>query len=82
MATRQSIDASSQNGISFADGDADDPVVVVKNVFISKRTQPNRIATNGVFSGHVVEVWADGAVFDTVTGKFLFPGRDFNFGDL
>lgn len=30
------------------------------------------------FNGHAVEVFADNAVYDTVSGAYLFPGRDFN----
>ena len=30
------------------------------------------------FNGHAVEVYADGAVWDTVSSTYLYPGRDFN----
>jgi len=30
------------------------------------------------FNGHAVEVFADGAVWDTVNNAYLFPGRDYN----
>jgi hypothetical protein len=30
------------------------------------------------FNGHPVEVFSDGAVWDTVAGVYLYPGRDFN----
>ena len=74
-------DATSQSGVSFAAGGASSGNI--KNVNISKSddaTRNSRAAT--AFNGHAVEIWADGAVWDTVSGVYLFPNRDFNFGDL
>lgn len=56
-----------------------------KSISISKHDEASRVsllAKNGAFNGHAIEVWADGTVWDTVSSKALFPGRDFNFGDL
>ena len=42
----------------------------------------SKLANGGSFNGHAVEVYADGAVWDTVNNAYLFPGRDYNPGDV
>lgn len=80
MSSRKSNDTTSQNGVSFAAGNPS--LSNAKNVNYSQRIDGSLLLNNGAFNGHAVEVWADGAVWDTVSNKFLFPGTDFNPGDL
>jgi hypothetical protein len=82
MSSRKSNDSSSQSGVNYATGGAVSSAVVQKNVSISQPSAGSLISLSGGFNGHAVEVWADGAVWDTVSNVFLFPGRDFNVGDL
>jgi len=83
MATRKSTDTTSQNGIAFAGGSSSSAPSTIKDVNYSQMVDPGRaLLKNGAYNGHAVEVWADNAVFDTVTGAFLFPGRDYNVNDL
>lgn len=42
-------------------------------------TQRSRVAA---LNPHKLEIYADGAVWDTVSNKFLIVGKDFEFGDL
>lgn len=77
---KNSSDQSSQNGVSFAAGNPSLPNS--KNVNYSQTINDSKLATGTAFNGHAVEVWGDNAVFDTVSGTFLFPGRDYNPGDL
>jgi len=81
MSSRKSNDNSSQNGVAFQSGN---PVVsAVKNVNYSQFADTGRLLVkNGAFNGHAVEVWADGGVWDTISGKFLFPGTDYNVHDV
>lgn len=80
MASRKSNDTTSQNGVSFAAGNPSLPNS--KNVNYSQHISENSLQKSGAFNGHAVEIWADGAVWDTVSNKFLFPGTDYNPGDL
>lgn len=69
MSHRQS--SNSSGGITYPAGNSSQPVT--QNVYYSQ-TSSNIKA----FNGHAVEVFADGAVWDTVSGVYLFPGRDYN----
>lgn len=85
MLSRQSNDSTSQNGINYQVGSAAPRGTVQKNVTITKQaeaTSNSLLGKNGAFNGHAVEIWADGAVFDTVLGVHLRPGTDFNPGDV
>lgn len=81
MSTRKSIDGTSQSGVSFSPGNPN--AMTQKDITLSQSVASNsQIFKNGAYNGHAVEVWADGAVYDTVSGVFLFPGRDYNPNDL
>lgn len=86
MSSRQSTDTTSASGVNYTAGAASASTVpVVKNIIQTKNSDFNTnslLAKNGAFNGHAVEVWADGAVWDTVSSSYLFPGRDFNPGDI
>lgn len=69
MSHRQTTDSS--GSIQYTPGVSTLPNI--KNVYYSQSS--SKIVA---FNGHPVEVFADNAVFDTVTGTYLFPGRDFN----
>ena len=79
MSSRKGTDSTSQNGVSFSPGNPS--LSNVKNVNYSQ-TVNNKLATAMAYNGHAVEVWADGAVWDTVSGAFLFPFRDFDPNNL
>ena len=68
-------DSASQNGVSFAAGNP--ALSNSKNVNYSQFSN-NKLATATAYNGHAVEVWSDGAVYDTVSGAFLFPFRDYD----
>lgn len=80
MSTRKSSDSTSQNGVGFQAGSGS--TQTVRNVNYSQQFTDSVLIKNGAFNGHTVEVWADNSVYDTVTGAFLFPGRDYNVADL
>lgn len=50
----------------------------LKNVSISLDPVKSAQLSAKTFNGHTVEVYADGAVWDTVSNKYLQPGVDFN----
>ncbi len=79
MAHRESADTSSSSGVSYPAGVAG----TVKNIKYSQFQDPNRkLLRNGAFNGNAIEVFADGAVWDTVNNVYLFPDRDYNVHDL
>lgn len=81
MSSRKSTDGTSQSGVSFSPGNPN--ALTQKDINLSQNVSPNSaIFKNGAYNGHAVEIWADGSVFDTVSGTFLFPFRDFNPNDL
>lgn len=53
-----------------------------KDINYSQNIGTSLLQTRGAYNGHAVEIWADGAVFDTVSGAFLFPGRDYDPNDM
>lgn len=76
-------DNTSQSGVSFTAGSASSGQV--KNINLSKddgRSRSSKLGSAGAFNGHAVEIWADGAVWDTVSSKYLLPGTDFNPQDV
>jgi hypothetical protein len=79
MSSRQTNDSSSGSGVSYAAGNAASGAV--KNISESKTADASTNSLVAKSSPHPIEVWADGSVFDTVTGTYLLPGRDFNPGD-
>ena len=80
MSSRKSNDTSSSSGASFPGGSQS---LTVKGVNYSQMSDSNRLLlTSGAFNGHAVEVYADGAVWDTVSNVYLYPGRDFNPQDI
>jgi hypothetical protein len=82
MSSRKSNDNSSSSGVSFPGGSSA-AASTVKGVNLSQQVDPNRLLlSQGAFNGHAVEVYADGAVWDTVSNVYLFPGRDFNPQDI
>lgn len=82
MAHRQSNDTTSNTGVSYPGGSASS-AGTVKGVNLSQMIDPSRLLLkNGGFNGNAVEVFADGAVWDTVASAYLFPGKDFNPQDL
>ena len=79
MAHRESNDNSSSSGVSYPAGVSG----TVKSIKYSQYSDPNRLLLkNGAYNGHAVEVFADGAVWDTVSNVYLFPFRDYNPHDL
>lgn len=84
MATRVTKpDVSSSSGVSYPAGSGSSGQI--KSVNISQdtaRSVGSLLAKNGAFNGHAVEVWADGAVWDTVSNKYLYPGTDYNPHDV
>jgi hypothetical protein len=87
MASREnSSDSLSFTGKSYPAGTAAaTPASTVRNISISKNDDATRtsvLGKNGAFNGHAIEVHADGAVWDTVSSAYLFPGRDYNPGDF
>jgi hypothetical protein len=79
MASRKSNDTTSQNGVSFSPGNPN--AMTQKSINLSQQVN-NKVATSTAYNGHAIEVWADGAVFDTVSGTFLFPFRDYDPNNL
>ena len=82
MSSRKtSPDTSSSSGVSFAAGSGSSGQVKSVNISLSDNaTRLSKAAT--AFNGHAVEIWADNAVWDTVSNKYLYPGVDYNPGDL
>lgn len=82
MSSRKSNDTTSSSGVSFPGGSSANSQTT-KGVTYSQTSDSDRLLQkNGAFNGHAVEVYADGAVWDTVSGKYLFPGTDFNLQDI
>lgn len=82
MSNRQNNDNSSASGVSYPGGSSS-AAQSVKGVKYSQFSDGARLLLkNGAFNGHTVEVHADGAVYDTVSGIYLFPGRDYNPQDI
>lgn len=83
MSSRKNAsDSASQNGVSFAAGSSSS-ALQQRDVNYSQTVDSGRLVVkSGGFNGNAVEVWADNSVYDTVAGVFLFPGRDYNPGDL
>lgn len=83
MSSRQSTDITSQSGVSYPSGSASSNTQ--KHIAIGKNTEAmlnSKLGKSGAFNGHAVEIWADGSVWDTVSGVYLFPGKDYNISDL
>lgn len=77
-------DNTSQSGVSYPSGSSSSGTTQ-KNIKISlddQRTRVSKLGVSGAFNGHAVEIYADGAVWDTSSGAYLFPGRDYNPSDL
>jgi hypothetical protein len=70
MSHRQSTDAS--GAVQYPPGVSALPNV--KGVYYNQNYSSKVVA----FNGHTVEVYADGAVWDTVSNAYLYPGKDFN----
>lgn len=82
MSSRKSTDNTSLTGVSFVAGSSAS-AMTQKDINYSQRVDNNnQLIRSGGFNGNAVEVWADNAVYDTVAGVFLFPGRDYNPADL
>jgi hypothetical protein len=82
MSSRKSNNGKSSSGVSYAAGSTTGAADNL-NVFYSQEIDPSRLLLkNGGFNGNPVEVYADGAVWDTVANAYLFPGRDFNPQDI
>lgn len=83
MSSRKSNDNSSNSGVSYPGGSGNAAAQVVKGVNYSQMSDSNRLLLKqGGFNGNPVEVFADGAVWDTVLNRYLFPGTDYNPQDL
>ena len=86
MASRESTDTTSTSGKSYPAGSgASSSAATVKGVVYSKNihaSTKSKLGSSGAFNGHAVEVFADGAVWDTTSSKYLYPGVDFNPGDV
>lgn len=88
MSTRETTvntNVSGTNKTYPAGGAAAASANTLFNVGLTKdtdKTTSSLLGKNGAFNGHAVEIWADGAVYDTVSGVYLYPGRDFNPGDI
>jgi len=81
MASRESSDTTSQTGVSYPGGPSSTSVTQ-KNIKLSKNLEYSTNISAKVFNGHLCEVHCDNAVWDTVNSAYLFPGKDFNPGDL
>ena len=82
MSSRQSIDNSSASGVSYAAGAASPVGTLAKDIALSKSQDA---ALNSVLAKrwpNPIEVWADGSVYDTVTGLYLQPSKDYTIGEL
>jgi hypothetical protein len=80
MSSRQSQDNTSASGVSYAAGSA--AGTPVRNI---RESVSSDASTNSVLARRwptPLEVWADNSVFDTVTGLYLQPGKDFLIGEL
>jgi len=83
MASRESVDSTSTSGKSYPAGTAAaTPVSTVKGISQSKNMLASTVSKAAALATNPIEVFADGAVWDTVAGVYLFPGRDYNPGDL
>jgi hypothetical protein len=82
MSSRQSTDTISASGLSYNAGNASTAGTVVRNIALSKGSEASTSSVLAKRWPNPIEVWSDGAVFDTVTGKFLMPGTDFTVGEL
>jgi len=84
MSTRlTSPDTTSASGVSYPAGSASSSTL--KSLKLSQdigRSAFSLLGKSGAFNGHAVEVWADGAVWDTVSNKYLYPGTDYNVHDV
>lgn len=80
MSSRKSTDTTSQSGVSWSPGNPN--AMTQKDINYSQNIGSSKLQTRGSYSGNAVEVWADGAVYDTVAGVFLFPGRDYDPNDI
>jgi hypothetical protein len=81
MSSRQNSDQTSASGVSYSAGTAANGVAV-RNITESRSQDA---ATNSVLAKrwpNLLEVWADGSVFDTVTSTYLQPGKDFLIAEL
>jgi hypothetical protein len=84
MSNRETSDTSSGSGVSYPAGSAG-ASGNVKNVKISlddQKTRVSKLGSSGAFNGHAVVVHADNAVWDSVSNVYLYPGKDYNPGDL
>lgn len=83
MANRETSDSTSQSGVSYPAGSATSGSV--KNIKISvddQKTRVSKLGSGGAFNGHAVIIHADNAVWDSVSNVYLYPGRDYNPGDI
>jgi hypothetical protein len=84
MSNRETSDTSSQSGVSYPAGTAG-ASGNVKNVKISlddQKTRLSKLGSSGAFNGHAVIIHADYSVWDSTSNKYLYPGVDYNVGDL
>jgi hypothetical protein len=82
MSTRQSSDNSSASGVSYAAGTASPAGTLAKNLTLSKSAEASTTSVLAKRWPNPIEVWADGSVYDTLTGLYLQPSKDFTIGEL
>ena len=80
MSNRESQDNTSASGVSYPG--ASSAAMTQKGVKYSQHVSDNVLQKRGAFNGHPVQVFADGAVWDTVSNKYLFPGQDYDPNDV
>lgn len=83
MANRESSDSTSQTGVSYPAGSAGGGNQKdIKLSIDDNATRKSKLGAGGAFNGHPVIIHADGAVWDSTSSVYLYPGKDFNPGDV
>lgn len=84
MANREQSDSTSASGVSYPAGSAG-ATGNQKGIKLSlndTQTRISKLGVSGAFNGHSVIIHADGAVWDSSSSVYLYPGKDFNPGDV
>jgi len=84
MSNRESSDSSSSSGVSYPAGSTSGAATQkgIKLSLDEQKTRISKLGSSGAFNGHAVVIHADNAVWDSVSNKYLYPGTDYNPGDV
>lgn len=88
MASRQTTNTASSSGFQYAGGQAGSAQLdILLTTTPVASTSPSALSAlvGTTINGSVVgalEVWSDGAVWDTTNSRFLRPGSDFDISLL